>query len=138
MIVRKVERRPSDRLGFTLMEVLVVVAILVVLAGTASIFFFRYLDDSKKSRAQADVQTLTRACQGYNLKFGNYPESLNQLITPPDNGKPFLDSPENILDPWNKQYSYDQNGARNGGNKPDIWTIDPDGREIGNWTTRAQ
>ena len=133
MIVRKIERRPSDRIGFTLMEVLVVVAILVVLAGTASIFVFRYLDDAKKQRAQSDMQTLTNVCVKYKMDNDEYPTSLNLLVTPPDGRAPYLNSPDNIIDPWGRPYQYDPNGTNNGGLKPDIWTVTPDNQQIGNW-----
>ena len=131
MIVRKIERRPSDRIGFTLMEVLVVVAILVVLAGTASIFVFRYLDDAKKQRAQSDLQTLTNCCMTYKIKYDEFPQSLNLLVTPPDGGQPYVSSPDNIIDPWGKPYQYDPNGTNNGGLKPDIWTVTPDNQQVG-------
>src|SRR5262249_39233874 len=133
MIVRKIERRPSDRIGFTLMEVLVVVAILVVLAGTASIFVFRYLDDAKKQRAQSDLQTLTNSCVTYKMKYDEFPASLNSRANPPRGGKPYLNSPDNILDPWGKPYQYDPSGPNNGGLKPDIWTVTPDNEQVGNW-----
>jgi len=136
MIVRKIERRPSDRLGFTLMEVLVVVAILVVLAGTASVFYMRFIEDARKDRARTDVQTLTRACQAYQLRMGNFPASLNSLIQPEDGGKPFIESAEMINDPWNQPYRYDPSGPMNNQMKPDISTVAPDGAQIGNWTTR--
>ena len=36
-------------------------------------------------------------------------------------------------DPWKKPYQYDPSGPRNNGRRPDIWTVAPDGLEIGNW-----
>ncbi|MFL5343115.1 MAG: type II secretion system protein GspG [Gemmataceae bacterium] len=133
MIVRKVDRRPSDRLGFTLMEVLVVVAILVILAGTASVFVFRYLETAKQDRVKADVRALTTACQAYKLKYDGYPESLQQLMQPPDGSRPFMESAANLVDPWGNPYQYNAQGTNNQGLKPDIWAIDPDGNTIGNW-----
>ena len=44
MIVRVTRRSALRREAFTLLEVLVVVAILVVLASVAGIYFFRYLE----------------------------------------------------------------------------------------------
>ena len=133
MIVRKLDRRPSDRLGFTLMEVLVVVAILVILAGTASVFVFRFLGQAKIDRARSDMATLTRACQAYKLRFDNYPDNLQQLMQPPDNGKPMMESAQNLVDPWGNPYQYNPQGPNNQGLKPDIWTTDEDGNQWGNW-----
>jgi general secretion pathway protein G len=133
MIVRRQNSRRSDRLGFTLMEVLVVVAILVILAGTASVFVFRFLDDAKVDRAKSDVKTIEGVCTAYKLKYGEYPESLQDLITPPNGGKPFLDSADAINDPWGRPYQYNPSGQNSNGLKPDISTTSPDGEMIGNW-----
>jgi general secretion pathway protein G len=138
MILRNASRRRSDRLGFTLMEVLVVVAILVVLAGVSSIAVFSYLDNAKIDRARSDVQAIENALKSYKLRFSNYPDSLDQLLTPP-NGKPFFDSQESILDPWGQRYQYNPQGPNNGGRKPDVWTNTPDGSEqIGNWMSTVR
>ncbi|HEY1381190.1 MAG TPA: type II secretion system protein GspG [Gemmataceae bacterium] len=124
--------RTANRAAFTLLEVLIVVAIIVVLAGVSSIYVFRYLEDAKEQRVKADVKTLEKAAQAYELKIGQLPNSLTELVQPPDGGKPYVES-ESIMDPWGKQYQYDAGGGRNGGQKPDVWTTTPDGRQIGNW-----
>jgi prepilin-type N-terminal cleavage/methylation domain-containing protein len=111
MILRKQTGRPLDRRGFTLMEVLVVVAILVILAGTASIFVFRYLDDAKKDRARFDIQALTQAAKTYMIRNGGTPpDNLGQVLQYIEGG-----SESNLIDPWNNQYQYqvtDQNGQQ--------------------------
>jgi general secretion pathway protein G len=138
MIVQRNTSRQRNRRGFTLMEVLVVVAILVILAGTASIFLFRYLDDAKTNRAQADLQTLTKACQSYKIKYQDYPASLQELVNPPEGGKPYLTSADALNDPWGKPYQYNPSGDNNRGLAPDIWTVNPDGEQIANWDTVRQ
>jgi general secretion pathway protein G len=140
MMLKRHTNRQNDRLGFTLMEILVVVAILVILAGTASVFMFKYLDDAKANRAEADMRTLTSACQKYKLRNDSYPATLQELVQPTDGStKPYLDGgQEAILDPWGKQYVYDPSGANNGGLKPDISTTTPDGEPIQNWTRAKQ
>src|SRR5207248_1238131 len=122
------------RSAFTLLEVLIVVAILVVLAGVSSIYVFSALDDAKADRCKADVQTLSKACQMYQLKFGEWPPSLDALLQPPDGSRPYLESPDAILDSWRQPYQYDASGGRNNGLKPDIWTVNKtNGQTIGNW-----
>jgi general secretion pathway protein G len=125
--------RVASRSAFTLLEVLIVVAILVVLAGVSSLYVFRYLEESKRDRAKADLQTLTTACQSYRIKAGDFPPSLHALLQPPQGGLPYLESAEHILDPWQHEYQYNAAGPNNGGLKPDIWTTAPDGTQIGNW-----
>ena len=133
MMLQRHSRRRADRSGFTLMEVLVVVAILLVLASVATISIFRYLDDANKSKAHLDLKALTESCKGYKLKNGDFPDSLDQLLTPPDGGKPYLETRESLIDPWGQPYRYDKSGANNGGLRPDIYCTTPDGETIGNW-----
>lgn len=134
MIARKVTRH-GVRGGFTLMEMMVVVAIIVVLAGVGGFYMMRSLDDAKRTAAKAAIQTLTSKCQQYELNNnGNRPPSLDALLQGDENSrKPYLDDPKNLNDPWGNRFQYDAAGGRNNGTKPDIWTRSPDGIEIGNW-----
>jgi len=126
--------RVVRRTAFTLLEVLIVVAIIVVLAGVSSIYVFRYLEDAKEGAAKSGIKTIETACISYELKIGSLPGSLNDLLQPPDGGKPYLQGgAESITDPWGKQFQYDASGGRNGGQKPDVWTTNKEGVMIGNW-----
>jgi general secretion pathway protein G len=89
------------RAAFTLLEVLVVVAILLVLASVASIAVFRYLEEAKVDRAKLDMQALVTAYEGYQIKNGGVPpESVVELV-------PYLKQGQSALvDPWGNQYSY--------------------------------
>jgi general secretion pathway protein G len=127
MILRKTASRPLDRRGFTLMEVLVVVAILVILAGTASIFVFRYLDDAKKDRARMDIQGLTTASKTYMIRNGGQPpENLGLCLQYIEGG-----SESNLMDPWNQAYQYEVIDV-NGQQTIHIFTQTPDGELIDN------
>jgi serine/threonine protein kinase len=90
------------------------------------------LVDSKQSRVKDDLKVLTDACKAYKILYQQYPQSLNDLLIPPDNGKQFV-STESVFDPWGVPYRYDVAGMHHQGNEPDIWTVTPDGKEIGNW-----
>lgn len=137
MVLRK--RRSAVRHGFTLMEILVVVAILVVLAGTGGVYYMKYLDDAKKDVARTQVRTaLTQAADAYYIKYGDYPQSLQSLTQPtPDGGKASLE-PSALRDPWGREYQYAYPGQHHTSTgKPDIWSTgprpgDPNGM-IGNW-----
>jgi len=134
MLVR--ERNAAVRGGFTLMEMLVVVAILVILAGAAVPIYMRYLDEAKVSRAKVDIKAIEDCCKAYYLKNQEYPPQLAMLTQQQTDGtKPYLE-PDSIYDPWKRPYGYDPTGARNAGNKPDIWSEGPPGgqaSQIGNW-----
>ena len=130
--------RVSARAAFTLLEVLIVVAILVVLAGVSSIYVFKYLHDAKVDSARASAFAISKAIQAYEIRHGSPPESLQMLIQPTDGAKPYLEGGAAALtDPWGKPFQYDLAGPNNGGQKPDVFTVDPDtGQQIGNWRTQ--
>ena len=90
-------------------------------------------EDSKSCRAWHDEQTLTRAIRAFQIRFDRIPDRLDELMTPPDGGKPFMESKQNLIDPWGSPYHYDAAGLRNQGHHPDIWCVTPDGNLVGNW-----
>jgi hypothetical protein len=86
----------------------------------------------KATNAQVDAATaqlglLDQAVQTYFLKHDKFPEKLKTLV----DGK--IVESKSIVDPWGKEYQYEVGGKRNGGRKPDIWTVTPDKNMIGNW-----
>lgn len=134
MIVKDLYRRQlagRERSAFTLLEVLVVVAILVVLASVASIYVFRYLEDSKKDKAKLDIMALDKAVKTYQIRNDNVPpEDLSQVLQ-------FIENADQskLIDPWGKpyQYSYDeQSGIAL------IQTTAPDGTPITNSKVKGQ
>lgn len=128
--------RASRRAGFTLLEVLIVVAIIVVLAGVGTVYYFKSLDDAKEGIAKTKARMLADECQKFMLKNDRYPESLNELAAPPDGGSPYVE-PDALNDPWGVPFMYNPAGPNNGGRKPDIYTTNPtNGQQIGNWTTK--
>ncbi len=127
--------RATARGGFTLMELLVVVAILVVLAGAAVPMYMKYLDDAKRSLAWTNSKTLEQICDTYKVKNGDYPASLRDLLTPGSDGKPYAEE-KTLQDPFGHEYQYAYPGSHNqASGKPDIWSNGLGGSEaqIGNW-----
>jgi len=127
--------RVRRRAGFTLLEVLIVVAIIVVLVGLTSVYVMRYLDDAKKDAAWVKATQLATVLSAYHTSKGDYPASLDVLLQPGDGGKPYL-MPEQLVDPWGKTFQFDPAGPNNNGLRPDVWTQSPDGQTIGNWTKK--
>jgi prepilin-type N-terminal cleavage/methylation domain-containing protein len=124
------QRRVAARSAFTLLEVLIVVAILVVLAGVSSVYVFRYLEESRINRCKADIKTLERAAMAYEIQYGTRPTTLQELVTPPS-GKPFV-LEEALVGPLGP-YQYDAQGTHNQGLKHDVWFMTASGEQIGNW-----
>jgi hypothetical protein len=82
---------------------------------------------------QVQLRTLTQAAEAFYVANGVWPASLAELTRrQASGGKAFL-ARKALLDPWGKQYQYDVKGPRHDGMKPDIWTVTPDGKKIGNW-----
>lgn len=98
--------RATRRSAFTLMEVLVVVAIIFILASVSTIVVFRYLDESREKIARAGVKTIETAVKAHKVTHGDYPESLDILIQPLD-GKPAALEESALIDPWQRPYVYD-------------------------------
>lgn len=101
--------RAAARGGFTLMELLVVVAILLVLAGTAILTYRSLFMESKMGVAKSMCVTLKGHLESFSmspLNNGQYP--------PPDTGFDLLVQRGYLskipLDPWGQPYR---------------WTIDP-------------
>jgi type II secretion system protein G len=113
------------RSAFTLMEMLVVVAILVVLAGAAVPIYLNYLDGAKRDRVRIDTKTLETAVEAYYTKFGDYPPSLETLTQPaPDGSKATLEH-EAILDPWGQPYVYSPSDVNAATGRPVIYSNHP-------------
>jgi general secretion pathway protein G len=129
------------RLAFTLMEMLVVVAIIVVLAGVGGTYLIGQLNESKVSTAKIKARNVSQACEMYLVDHSQYPGSLELLLQKDQDGKgPYLKGVDDLKDPWGNPFQYDQSGTRNAAQGaavgvviPDIFCTTPDGRTVGNF-----
>ena len=117
------------------MEILVVVAIIVALAGVGGYYLMQAADKAKVDIARSKAkETLTKACENYKLDHNDqWPPSLDVLVQGDENGRAYLTDADAIKDPWGQVYSYDPNGQHHQGRRPDIYTMSPAGEQIGNW-----
>jgi hypothetical protein len=93
---------------------------------------FKALARAKEVAARAKAAMIETALQAYKSAKDQYPASLEDLA---QGDKPFIKA-EDLKDPWGKMYMFDASGPKNMGLKPDVWTVDPDGKTIGNWLDR--
>jgi general secretion pathway protein G len=104
--------------GFTLLELLVVVAIIGLLAGYVAPRYFGQVGKSEVNAAKAQIDALEKALDQYRLDTGTYPTNelgLNALVQrPPNEAKwngPYLRKGV-PLDPWGKPYLYKMPGEK--------------------------
>ena len=105
--------------GFTLIELMVVLAIIGVLAAMIVPNVLGRADDARITAARTDVSNLMQALKLYKLDNQRFPsaeQGLNALVTKPSsepvpgNWKPYLDKLPN--DPWGRAYVYMNPGIK--------------------------
>jgi general secretion pathway protein G len=125
----------KHRRGFTLVELLVVLAILGLLAGLVGPQVMKFLGSSKTKTTKLQIEQLAATLDMYRLEVGRYPtqsEGLQALVEQPGNVQtwngPYLRTGQVPKDPWGFEYNYrfpGQQGAF------DIWSLGADNREGG-------
>lgn len=100
--------------GFSLIELMVVLAILGLLFGLVGPQLMERAETSKVDAADAQVKLLRSALQMYRLDVGNYPttdQGLAALMSPPEDVAEYWRGPylEEVLpeDPWRSPYQYE-------------------------------
>ena len=107
--------------GFTLLEILVVVAILGLLIGLVAPAALRQLSGARNSVAKQSIDRIGAVLDLYKLDVGTYPsteQGLAALVQKPggvDNWNgPYLKGDALPVDPWNRPYAYRSPSERTG------------------------
>jgi general secretion pathway protein G len=98
-------RRATRRTAFTLLEVLIVVAILVILAGSASIAVFKYLDDAKKGRAKADMMAIEKAIKTVYME--NQGQQWPDMSQSAAVASKLEQGQAGLISPWGQPYQWE-------------------------------
>ena len=132
--VQKVSRR-----GFTLIEIMIVVAIIGTLSAMGVPNYLKYKEMGKIAVAQTDIRIIEQQINLYAINTGGLPDSLNDI------------SISNTIDPWNNPYQYLR---IDGGNAPpgqlrkdhflvpvntdyDLYSMGKDGKSQSPFTAKA-
>ena len=115
-------RRIGDRSGFTLIEILVVIAVIAMLAALVAPNVFQHVGTAKDATARSQIELLGAALDGYRLDNGRYPTTdqgldalqLQTTIQPlPTNWRgPYLRKAVPV-DPWGTPFIYLSPGEMN-------------------------
>lgn len=131
--------RIANRKGFTLIEILVVVAVLAVLAALVAPNVFQHLGTAQDAAARSQIEMLGAALDAYRLDNGRYP-STDQGIDALRNAPSIDPAPRNWrgpylrreipFDPWDNPYIYLSPGEVNP-NSYDLLSLGADGQPGG-------
>lgn len=121
--------------GYSLLELLVVLAILGLIIAIAAPRVIGYFDSSKAKAAQIQIANIAAALDLYYLANGAYPseqQGLKALVEEPEGVQawdgPYLNRADGIIDPWDRPYIYKQPGMHG---KFDVSSLGADGKEGG-------
>lgn len=145
-------QRRKHQMGFTLIEIMVVLVIIGLLVGLVGPSLFGVLSDANRKKVFADFDSVDTALSMYRLHNFNYPTSeqglqaLVEKTTIDPVPRKFQEDgylPRVPLDPWGRDYLYLSPGE-NG--KYDLYTLGRDGvpggdgedADIGNWQTQDE
>lgn len=128
----------SNQAGFTLIEVLIAIAILAVVSSIALVGYRGYIEATRLNIAINQLTEMSIAINDYGLDNASFPASLTELGL------------DDMLDPWGNPYQYlnivtnpGHGGVRKDHNLVplntdfDLYSMGPDGASVGPLTAKA-
>jgi general secretion pathway protein G len=131
-------KRTGYPTGFTLVELLVVIAVIGLLAAVVGPSVFQHLGDAKVTAARNQIEIFGLALEAYRIDTSAYPstdDGLAALNTRPHNPTlmgwrgPYLRKAV-PADPWGRAYVYKSPGTVNPGSY-DLYSMGRDGHPGG-------
>ncbi|MET7243168.1 type II secretion system major pseudopilin GspG [Methylobacterium sp. EM32] len=127
--------RQNRQAGFSLVELLVVLAIIGMIATMVTPQVLGYLGRAKGETARIQVKNIAQAVELYYLDLGAYPTSqqgLQALVQPSGPGwrGPYVRDARGLTDPWGHAYLYRSPGTA--GTPFEVYSLGADGKAGGN------
>jgi general secretion pathway protein G len=136
--------------GFTLVEMLVVLAILVLLVGMVAPRVLKSQKKADVNNAKAQLGMFRTCLERYAVDMKDFPtteQGLQALLAPPESDSsaektgeggeasssgwdgPYVNQETLPKDPWSNDYQYEYPPTHGKGDYPDIWSFGPDGED---------
>ena len=93
--------------GMTLIEIMVVIAILGMMATIITVAYVRYLDQSKVDGTKIQMQNVVQALDAYKVQYGSYPSTEQGLQELAAKGV----MPSLPMDKWDREFEYIRNNS---------------------------
>jgi general secretion pathway protein G len=102
--------------GFTLIELIVVIALVAVLAAVVAPNLLGKAGEANRKSALVQLEKISNSVELYRLETGQYPEELIDLVEQPQgverwNG-PYVRKKSQLLDPWGNELVIKQPGEQ--------------------------
>ncbi|MEM9575060.1 MAG: type II secretion system major pseudopilin GspG, partial [Pseudomonadota bacterium] len=125
----------SSNSGVTILEILIVLAIIALISAVIGPRVTGYLGRAKSETAALQINQIDIALQLFYIDMGRYPaetEGLDALVTAQPGSVgwagPYLDKSDAITDPWGRAYIYAVTGESE---QPKVQTLGRDGVQGG-------
>ena len=124
------------RSGFTLIELMMVIAIIGTLAAIATPNYLNFIDKVRVSTAISDIKTIEKDLFSYYIEFDEFPPDLAAV------------GMDNLTDPWGNPYQYlPVEGTPKGKLRKDhfmvpvntdfdLYSMGPDGKSVSPFTAK--
>lgn len=103
------------RAGFTLIEILIAMAIVVILGVTVGLPMLKFVTGARDTAAKSALKAIKVGVQNFYIEVGRYPETLRDLVEKPQNEEiaedwkgPYIEGKNALKDPWKRPYQYQE------------------------------
>jgi len=98
-------RKRNRRQAFTLMEILLVAAILVIMASMATLAFRSLGANATSTLTRTEIESFQQASDAFGMQYMRLPNSLDELFQGVNNDKPIMKTGDK-MDPWGVEYKF--------------------------------